>query len=440
MKKITLAICLFISIASNSQIAQIFSNTTDTGFVAQVVDSTIIVKQNISININKIKTQGNDTLRIQLPGITTPVQIIKTRQSINNTLNSFEWFGEIQGSPNSFVLFTTVGSAVAGYIRDNNKIYRVQYKGNNVHQIASINNKYAKPDKVMHRGSIVDSSYTTDTASCCDTTKEVDVLVVYTVEAGRAAGGTDGMNATIDLCIELSNQSYINSGINVRQNLVHTEEINYADQNNAETNLSRITSNPGGIFNNVYTLRNTYSADIVVMMVDMMYGYSGIANVMTTNTVAFESNAFAIVTYGVSASNLVFTHEVGHLFGAGHETCDADWSGLYNYSHGHVGANYNTVMAGSPNFNRIEYWSNPDINYPADGLPTGISSGPCLSYNALTLNNTINTVSKFRCREGSLCKKPRKWYSCWLLWLSIALASVIFICWYLYKRRRRPSL
>ena len=295
MKKITLAICLFISIASNSQIAQIFSNTTDTGFVAQVVDSTIIVKQNISININKIKTQGNDTLRIQLPGITTPVQIIKTRQSINNTLNSFEWFGEIQGSPNSFVLFTTVGSAVAGYIRDNNKIYRVQYKGNNVHQIASINNKYAKPDKVMHRGSIVDSSYTTDTASCCDTTKEVDVLVVYTVEAGRAAGGTDGMNATIDLCIELSNQSYINSGINVRQNLVHTEEINYADQNNAETNLSRITSNPGGIFNNVYTLRNTYSADIVVMMVDMMYGYSGIANVMTTNTVAFESNAFATV-------------------------------------------------------------------------------------------------------------------------------------------------
>jgi hypothetical protein len=440
MKKIVLAICLLIAIVSKSQNPKLFSNTTDTGTVAEFFDSTVIVKKNIVINVNNLKSLDNDTLTIELPGMTAPVDIIKTNQSINPELNSFRWFGKILGSPNSFVLLTNVGSAVAGYIRDNNKIYRIEYRGNNVHQIASINNKYAKPDKVRRVTSNAGSSYATDTTSCCDTVKIIDIMVVYTAEAAEEVAGNGGILSLIDLCIEISNTSFINSGINARLNLVHAEQINYSDQNTADTNLDRITNNPGGMFNNVYEMRNTYKADIVVLMVNMMYGYSGIANVMTTNTIAFESSAFAVVSRRESlASHLVFTHEVGHVMGAGHDRCDdPNWEGLYHYSHGHVGSTYRTIMSETGNNNRIEYWSNPNLTYIGDGLPMGEDEG-CLSNNTLTLNRTINTVSKFRCRDGSQCSKPCKWYKCWVFWVSILLASIIII-WFIFRRKRRPRI
>jgi len=439
MKKITLAICLFVAITSNAQFPQLFSTTSDTGFVAEAFDSTVIAKQNIAVNINNLKSQNNNTLQILLPGVTGLVTIKKTKQSVNTTLNSFEWYGKIQGSPNSFVLLTSVGSAVAGYMRDGNKIYRLQYRANNVHQVASINNEFAKPDKVMRIVAEAASSYITDSAACCDTTKVVDIMVVYTAEAATIAGGTDGILSQIDLCITLSNQSFENSSINARLNLVHATPIDYTDQNNAETNLSRLTNNPGGMFNTLYALRNTYSADIVVMIVDMMYGYSGIANVMTTNTVAFESSAYAIVSYGESTSNFVFPHEVGHLMGAGHENCGDDWKGLYSYSHGYAGASYNTVMSAVRGRSRVEYWSNPFINYPGDGLPMGVTSAGCPSTNnAATLNGTINTVSQFRCREANLCSKPPcKWFKCWIFWLAVFLASILLIILILFRRRRR---
>jgi hypothetical protein len=297
-----------------------------------------------------------------------------------------------------------VNAAVSGYIRDkDNKIYRIQYKGNNIHQISAINSLFVKPDKVMQPQPFSGDSGPPDQESeelnCCDTTGEIDVMVVYTKDAKDSARGIDGINSTIVNCVDISNTIYENSLIKQRIFLVHTAEVDYTENENGDTYISNLIDPSDGFMDNVHVLRNTYKADIVVLFVGFM-AYSGISRIMTTRSVSFESSAFCVVKYDHSYDDRVFTHELGHVMGAGHQ-CIPGAYGLYAYSRGYTGVNFNTIMSNDRHFGRIEHFSNPNVFFPGlGGHPTGISDLNCTTDNALTLNDTRNIVSQFRCREG----------------------------------------
>jgi peptidyl-Asp metalloendopeptidase len=374
-----------------------------------------------------------------------PVKIIKQKQTVNNSLNSFTWYGKIKGQPGSFVILTNVNTAVSGYIRDkDNKIYRIQYKGNNIHQISAINSLFIRPDKVLQPLPFTGSSGTpiqeSGASNCCDTTGEIDVMVVYTKDAKDSARGIDGINSTIALCIDISNTCYENSHINQKIFLVHTSEVDYSEASeNGDTYLSNLIDPRDGYMDNVHDLRNTYKADIVVLFVGFMT-YEGISKIMTHRSVSFEDSAFCVVKYDHSYDHRVFTHEIGHIMGAGHQCTASNVYGLYEYSRGYMGINFNTIMSNDNHFGRIEYFSNPNVSFPGPGgLATGISSADCTTDNALTLNNTRNIVSQFRCRDGLECSSPQcNWIGSFWFWLILllVLAILFFLFWYFFRRNR----
>ncbi len=51
--------------------------------------------------------------------------------------------------------------------------------------------------------------------------------VAYTPATRQSLGGTAATEAFIDMAVAMTNQSYANSNITQRLNLVHTVEVNY---------------------------------------------------------------------------------------------------------------------------------------------------------------------------------------------------------------------
>ena len=84
-----------------------------------------------------------------------------------------------------------------------------------------------------------------------------------------------------------------------------------------------------------------------------------------------------------------FGHEVGHNIGLTHDP-DTSTNSKYAYGHGHLIAagtastGYRTILAysASGHRTRVNYYSNPDVNYPVTGTPTGVAG---LSNNAALL-------------------------------------------------------
>ena len=93
----------------------------------------------------------------------------------------------------------------------------------------------------------------------CGTEEEnrtVDVLVVYTPSAREAAGGTDAVEAEIDLMIAVTNQAFQESGVQSRVELVARSETPYAETGISRTDLPRLADPEDGYMDEVHGMRD----------------------------------------------------------------------------------------------------------------------------------------------------------------------------------------
>ena len=250
-------------------------------------------------------------------------------------------------------------------------------------------------------GAVTNASVTSPTAlaGSPDDGTVIDVMVLYSSGILAGYGSVDLVNTRIQHLLDVANAGLINSGINTRLSLVHSEQVNYDDAISDDTALNDLTYNQG-VFAGVEDLRTQYGADQVTLLRVFTGQYCGLAWIYTGDA----RYAYAVVRdgslNGYYCSDTTYAHEFGHNMGCGHER--GNGGGYFDYSYGYQfqgtsGNWHRTIMAyncswGCP---EVVYFSNPLISY--DGVPTGIDPGSAnAADNAQTINNTRVSVAAYR--------------------------------------------
>lgn len=165
----------------------------------------------------------------------------------------------------------------------------------------------------------------------------------------------------------------------------------------------------------VQSLRNSSSADLVVMVVADQNSASGVAYIQKPNCgvesslenspgcsvgVGYNPFAFAVVSLPFITSFQVFAHETGHQLGMEHNVANGSAVPSFPWSYGwFVNGRNETVMSVAGAFGacgsgcpRALQYSNPNIPFLNSAVPSGTAS----AFNARTVASLAPAVSEFR--------------------------------------------
>lgn len=283
---------------------------------------------------------------------------------------------------------------VTGTVRHAGKLYRIRAGADGTHGVAEIDARqfprdHSEPEykqQLMMNEALALPAPTARASAAFAETPVIRVLVNYTPAAKRS---TSDILALIDLAIAETNQGYVNAGVNARVELAHAAQVNYTESGSNSTDRSRYASVDDRVMDEIHTQRNTYAADVGVLLTD---GNSACGN---GTIYASATSAFAAVTTDCATGNYSFGHELGHLFGARHNPEEDSSTTPYAWGHGYLSPNRNwrTIMAyDCPNgCTRLNYWSNP--NKTRDGVAMGTATK---NNNARVLNERAAVLAAFR--------------------------------------------
>lgn len=311
---------------------------------------------------------------------------------------AFAGVGRVKDVSASEVILIQNGTLVVGNITAAGKHYQIRLNPDGEQVVREIDQALF-PDELHGIAAAQSGESPSNDMAAGDVSPIIDVLVAYTADARSAAGGTAAMETLIDLAVTETNTGYANSGVNQRLRLVHAEEVAYSEASfNWSTTLGRLRNTSDGYIDNVHTLRDTYGADEVVLIVNNMSS-CGIGYVMQTVSSSFASSAFAVVSRDCATGYYSFAHELGHNMGSAHDRSNAGVNGAYSYSYGYQAPDeaFRTIMAYDcpGGCTRVNYWSNAGVAY--GGQPTGVQYLlPSAAENYRSLNSTGSTVEAFR--------------------------------------------
>jgi len=369
-----------------------------------------LMKQKTTQSISLIRLNLNAMKRDEVDlSLRADVSTKATKKRIDQRSDTdFTWYGQLSDVPGDAVLVIN-GDVLEGTIRHGTDLYKVQSVGAGLHSVIQIDQSKFPPDeppsfkakelKVNQMDAPAKPAAAGDAASDSSISSEVpviEVLVAYTGAAETAKGGAASMSAMIQLAIDETNQSYQNSHINARLHLAHVDKVTYSETGKSyDTLVAELSGTSDGFMDGVHALRNTYAADVVVLIVNQS-DYCGMADAIR----ATADTAFATVHYDCATGYYSFGHEIGHLQGARHNT-EADSSTTpFTYGHGfHKASDWRTVMAYncSPSCSRLQYWSSPSVSY--GGTAMGTVAG---EDNARVLSTTSTAVATFRNPDGTI--------------------------------------
>ena len=332
-----------------------------------------------------------------------------------NRSGSVSWVGHLEDVKNGSVVLVVKNGSVVGNVRTPYALYEIRDAGSGVTAVHEVDSSAYPPeaDPIPAGIDAAGEEIARDPPVEWDSGAVIDVMVVYTQAAGYS-----GIESLIDLAVTETNQSYENSGIDQRLNLVHTAQVVYDESDfDWEDTLYRLQWTSDGYMDDVHDWRDAWGADEVVLIVSGDGIYCGIAFLMTNVSTGFAGSAFAVVSRSCATGYFSFAHELGHNMGARHDWyVDAAVNSPYSHNKGYVNQDdrWRTIMAYNSECSasgfyctRLPYWSNPDVDY-GGGVPMGVPEGTstscitgvpepnCDADNRKTLNKTANTVANFR--------------------------------------------
>ena len=166
-----------------------------------------------------------EALLLNLFDDTSHTAILDRRETLTG---GSAWVGHLPGRPGSTVTLVRVGEWLAGSIIMPGSTYSIRTVRPGVQEISEVDQSLfpqeaeplAAPPPAGNPAAAAG-----EVAPAADDPPVIDLLVLYTPAAKTAAGGAEGIAASINLSVSETNTSYINSNIVQRVRLVHTEEV-----------------------------------------------------------------------------------------------------------------------------------------------------------------------------------------------------------------------
>jgi hypothetical protein len=410
--------CMLICLVNTSVFAQSFIQSSTNNYAGLIPDHKQAYDDIVNLGIYKNITfitmgtfgdvYANNEIQIDFPLIADTNLVFVTDDANIDDPNNQYFYGKIIQDIDSFthnhgtLLLSRYNGSWSGTLKYNTKTFDIYDLGGGINIIAELDYDLPYMDSIYCNQMEVETDdgptvFTeTDLAWDCNRIR-TKVLFLYTSQLTNNHGLVSNKVAN---AIIHNNHVWHNSKINNKLELAGVAKINFTLTTNERIDVNNLSSDPI-----VQTLRDNYEADIVVLFIpDNQYGYLKGETKYVANKVAKYQDAYALVSFGLSVSEQVFTHEVGHIYGGRHQkpidnTNDIhhahEFYDKYWWRNNNKRKYYWTTISqmnlnpGEKEKIRIDYISNPDVKFA--GKYTGHDS----INNALILNNNKHTVAGF---------------------------------------------
>ncbi|MCB2153620.1 hypothetical protein KQI84_01940 [bacterium] len=353
-----------------------------------------------SLNVHPVALTSGLPVRVQLDS--EHDYQMQLQPAVLRGPESGTWTGQINGELDSHVQFTLEEGELYGEIHRNAEDWQIVRgpSGNYVAMAMEPREDFCAPPLPSRPAGMIGVDPRMD-----DDGSEIDVLFVYTPNAGAAVGGASGLRTRLRAAADGTNQAYIASQITTRIRVVGMREITYTESGDSQDELNALQGFGDGRMDDVHTLRDQLGADLVMLIADYTPdGFCGRGYLLTSQSTANAGFGFSVVA-PTCTDIVTIAHEFGHNMGCAHDRPNAGPVALFPYSYGYsffdnTGLLRRTIMSYPPG-SQIFQFSNPNLTFNgvATGEPAGSQDGmgnPTSADAAQTINLSRTTVAAFR--------------------------------------------
>ncbi len=375
----------------------------------------VVRERRVGVNFDVLAGPGRDTTarRDPRPGATIRLDLFPDA-SLVVILSRFEryasgryvWVGYVADRPYQEAIFVVHQGVLTAEISDAPRTFSIRPGRAGQHRVLEVDPTLLPPEHLPVPPSGTANSETKRSSPTTeDSADDIRILVLYTPNARRLAGGTTAIENLAYLGVAQTNSAFLVSGQAARLTMANTQEIDYSESSSTGRDLQWLTES-----GSIDGVRDQYAADLVAMLTYSI-SFCGSAWLYGFATPSLAYWGTSVISFDC-LSNLSFVHEIGHNLGAGHDPYGGGGAYLEDSrGHVHIGPSaaksWRTVMSYwnlcvdtfAAVCERLNVFSNPNVSYTgSEAGPTGIEG---VSNNARVIGETAGTVANFRSGNGS---------------------------------------